>query len=67
MERRTRFRCQRAEDVGWLEQFGLDAVALEFNCNWIAGRKDYAVGWHWETFGEKLPEVFFQHFGAMPP
>jgi predicted deacylase len=49
---------------GWLERFGIDAVVLEFNCNWIAGLNDYALGRHWQTFGEKLAEVFHEYFGA---
>jgi hypothetical protein len=35
LERETRFRRQRAEGDGWLEWFGIDAVVLEFNCNWM--------------------------------
>ena len=52
---------------GWLERFGIDAVVLEFNCNRIAGLDDYAVGRHWETFGGKLADVFFEYFGSQKP
>lgn len=52
---------------GWLERFGIDAVVHEFNCNWIAGLNDYAVGRHWETYGEKLVAVFDEYFRTIRP
>jgi hypothetical protein len=42
---------------GWLERFGVDAVVHEFNCNWIAGLKDYASARHWRDYGAKLVTV----------
>lgn len=47
---------------GWLERYRIDAVVEEFNCNWIPAIKDYPIGRHWEHFGEKLAEVFFEYF-----
>jgi hypothetical protein len=52
---------------GWLERYGIDAVVHEFNCNWIAGLKDYPSARHWETYGEKLATVFYEYFGAVKP
>ena len=50
---------------GWLEHFGIDAVVHEFNCNWIAGLKDYPSAKHWQTYGEKLATVFYEYFGSV--
>lgn len=50
---------------GWLERFGVDAVVHEFNCNWIAGVKDYPSAAHWEDYGEKLAVVLYEYFGRM--
>ncbi|MBI5394907.1 MAG: peptidase M14 [Verrucomicrobia bacterium] len=50
---------------GWLERFGIDAVVQEFNCNWIAGLNDYALGRHWEAYGAKLAQVFYEYFGVV--
>ncbi|HKS38124.1 MAG TPA: M14 family zinc carboxypeptidase [Verrucomicrobiae bacterium] len=52
---------------GWLERFGIDAVVHEFNCNWIAGLKDYPSAKHWQDYGEKLATVFYEYFGAVKP
>lgn len=52
---------------GWLERFGIAAVVHEFNANWIAGLKDYPSGRHWEEYGAKLAEVFYEYFGALKP
>jgi len=52
---------------GWLERFGIDAVVHEFNCNWIAGLSDYAVGRHWKTYGEKLVTVLDEYFRTIKP
>jgi len=52
---------------GWLERFGIDAAIHEFNCDWIASLNDYAVGRHWENYGEKLVTVFDEYFRAMKP
>lgn len=52
---------------GWLERYGIDAVVHEFNCNWIAGLKDYPSAKHWQTYGEKLATVFYEYFGAVKP
>lgn len=52
---------------GWLERYGIDALVHEFNCNWIAGLKDYPSGRHWMTYGERLAEVFYEYFGVVRP
>ncbi|MCX7047869.1 MAG: M14 family zinc carboxypeptidase [Candidatus Sumerlaeota bacterium] len=52
---------------GWLERFGIDAVVHEFNCYWIAGLKDYPSAKHWETYGEKLADVFYDYFEKRKP
>lgn len=52
---------------GWLERFGIDAVVHEFNCNGIAGLKDYPSARHWRAYGEKLATVFYEYFGTAKP
>ena len=52
---------------GWLERYGIDAAVHEFTCNWIAGLKDYATGRHWENYGEKLADVFYEYFDTVQP
>jgi len=52
---------------GWLDRYGIDAVVHEFNCNWIAGLKDYPSAKHWQDYGDKLATVFYEYFGAMKP
>jgi hypothetical protein len=52
---------------GWLERYGIDAAVHEFNCNWIAGLKDYPSAKHWKTYGEKLATVFYEYLGAVKP
>ena len=52
---------------GWLERYGIDAAVHEFTCNWIAGLKDYATGRHWENYGEKLADVFYEYFDTVKP
>jgi hypothetical protein len=52
---------------GWLERYGIDAAVHEFNCNWIAGLKDYPSAKHWQDYGEKLATVFYEYFGTVKP
>jgi hypothetical protein len=52
---------------GWLERFGIDAVVHEFNCNWIAGLKDYPSARHWMAYGEGLAEVLREYFLRVKP
>jgi hypothetical protein len=52
---------------GWLERYGIDAVVHEFNCNWIAGLKDYPSAKHWQDYGEKLADVFHDYFEQGTP
>lgn len=47
---------------GWFTRFGIDAVILEFNCNYIEGIKQPALGKHWVTFGEGLTKTFEAYF-----
>ncbi|MBU6401802.1 MAG: hypothetical protein KGS61_15905, partial [Verrucomicrobia bacterium] len=48
---------------GWLERYGVAAAVHEFNCNWIAGLKDFPSARHWQDYGAALAEVFFDYFG----
>ena len=50
---------------GWLERYHIDAAVHEFNCNWIAGVKDYPSAKHWKSYGEKLATVLYEYFGAI--
>jgi hypothetical protein len=52
---------------GWLERYQIDAAVHEFNCNWIAGLKDYPSAKHWRSYGEKLATVFYEYFGLVKP
>ena len=52
---------------GWLERYHIDAAVHEFNCNWIAGLKDYPSATHWKTYGTNLATVFHEYFGASRP
>ena len=52
---------------GWLERYGIDATVHEFNCNWIAGLKDYPTARHWQAYGHKLAEVFYEYFEVVKP
>jgi hypothetical protein len=52
---------------GWLERYRIDAVVHEFNCNWIAGVKDYPSAKHWLSYGENLTTVFHEYFGMAGP
>ncbi len=50
---------------GWLQRFGIDAVILEFNCNYIEGLKEPALGRHWMTFGGGLAAAFDAYFAKV--
>ena len=56
------YRTEGTIGEGLLERDGIDACILEFNCNWIAGLKQYPSGERWEQFGRQLREVFFDYF-----
>ena len=47
---------------GWLERHGIDALVHEFNCNWLAGLKDYPSARHWQAYGAALAAVFLEYF-----
>lgn len=47
---------------GWFQRFGIDAAILEFNCNYIAGLKEPALGKHWLTFGAGMAQAFEAYF-----
>ncbi|MBL9144141.1 MAG: hypothetical protein JNM99_10725, partial [Verrucomicrobiaceae bacterium] len=49
---------------GWFSRFGIDAVILEFNCNYIEKLKEPAMGKHWITFGEGLAKTFEAYFAS---
>jgi hypothetical protein len=52
---------------GWLQRYGIDAAVHEFNCNWIAGLKDYPSARHWREYGEKLAQVLVEYFERVNP
>jgi len=52
---------------GWLERYGIDAAVHEFNCNWIAGLRDYPSARHWKEYGAGLTTVFYEYFGLVVP
>lgn len=52
------FRNPGSLGEGWFARYGVDAAILEFNCNYIAGLKEPAMGRHWLAFGAGLAEAF---------
>jgi hypothetical protein len=62
----SQFRNPGTLGDGWLERFGIPAVVLEFNSNWIAGKQKTPLGADWEEFGRNLLPVFCDFF-APPP
>lgn len=62
----SQFRNPGTLGDGWLERFGIPAAVLEFNANWIAGKKKMPLGADWEEFGRNLLPVFCDYFGAAP-
>jgi hypothetical protein len=42
-------------------------LTLEFNCNWIAGLKDYPSAKYWRAYGAALTTVFYHYFGRVKP
>ena len=61
-----RFRNPGSLGEGLLERYGIDGVILEFNCNWIAGLKQYPSGEAWEQFGKGMRDVFYDYFADQP-
>jgi hypothetical protein len=61
------FRNSGTLGEGWVLRYGIDAAVHEFNCNWIAGLKDYPSAKHWKTYGEKLATVFYEYFDRVKP
>jgi len=59
------FRNSGTLGEGWLERFGIHAVVHEFNCNWIAGLKDYPSARHWQDYGANLATVFYDYFDGV--
>jgi hypothetical protein len=49
---------------GWLQRYRIDAAVHEFNCNWIAGLKDYPSAQHWKEYGAALATVFYEYFNG---
>jgi hypothetical protein len=64
---RESFRNSGTLGEGWLERYHIDAAVHEFNCNWIAGLKDYPSAKHWQSYGEKLATVFYEYLGQIEP
>jgi hypothetical protein len=64
---KSSFRNSGTLGDGWLERYHIDAAVHEFNCNWIAGLKDYPSAKHWKDYGEKLATVFHEYFGVITP
>jgi hypothetical protein len=60
---RSTFRNSGTLGEGWLMRYGIDAAVHEFNCNWIAGLKDYPSAKHWRDYGAQLATVFYEYFG----
>jgi len=60
-----KFRNPGTLGEGLLERYGIDACIMEFNCNWVAGLKQYPSGAAWQQFGRGLREVFFEYFGQI--
>ena len=56
------FRNSGTLGEGWLLRYGIDAAVHEFNCNWVAGRNDYASAKYWIEYGESLAKVFYEYF-----
>jgi hypothetical protein len=63
----SEFRNSGTLGDGWLQRFGIDAVVHEFNCNWIAGVKDYPSAQHWKAYGAGLADAFYEYFGEVKP
>jgi hypothetical protein len=48
---------------GWRERYGIESAVHEFNCQWIAGVKDYPTGGLWRRYGSDLARVLYEYFG----
>ena len=48
---------------GWRERYGIESAVHEFNCQWIAGVKEYPTGRHWQRYGSDLARVLYEYFG----
>jgi hypothetical protein len=59
------FRNSGTLGEGWLQRYGIDAAVHEFNCNWIAGVKDYPSAKHWKAYGQNLATVFYEYFSEV--
>lgn len=51
------FRNPGSFGEGLFERYGITAAILEFNCNYIAGLKQPALGKHWFKFGEDFAKA----------
>jgi hypothetical protein len=63
---KTEFRNAGTLGDGWLERYGIDAAVHEFNCQWIAGLKEHPTAAHWQDYGAKLADVFYEYFERVP-
>jgi hypothetical protein len=57
------FRNSGTLGEGWTMRYGITAAVHEFNCNWVAGKNDFASAKYWKEYGEGLATVFFEYFG----
>ncbi|MEO2089403.1 MAG: peptidase M14, partial [Gemmataceae bacterium] len=48
---------------GFLQRFGIAAAVHEFNCQWIAGLKEWPTAKHWQTYGGGLARALYEYFG----
>jgi hypothetical protein len=60
------FRNPGSIGEGLLQRFGMDAVVLELNCDWIAGLKKPPFGADWELLGRQLCKVFADLWENVP-
>lgn len=47
---------------GLLTQFGIDAVILELNCQWLEGRKSVPLAAHWREYGAGFVDAVAEFF-----
>jgi hypothetical protein len=56
------FRNPGSIGEGLLERYGIDAVILELNCDWIAGLQKPPEGKDWELLGRQMLRAFAEYF-----
>jgi hypothetical protein len=58
------FRNPGSIGEGLLERYGIDAVILELNCDWIQGLQKPPEGKDWELLGRQMLRVFAEFFAG---